>query len=105
MAAPIAIRRTPYAHVSLGFCLLLRLASPLPSIAADDEALKSDAEVYFRDRVTPFIKSYCLRCHRSEQRTQTLEVHGLLVRRSPAVLDQLGLNVARRRSVRCPCTR
>ena len=70
MAASIAIRRTSKASASLGFCLILRLAHPFPSIAADHEALKSDAEVYFRDRVTPFIKSYCLPCHRSERPTQ-----------------------------------
>jgi hypothetical protein len=70
MAASDAIRRTSKACVSLGFCLILRLASPFPSIAADHEALKSDAEVYFRDRVTPFIKSYCLPCHRSERPTR-----------------------------------
>jgi len=70
MAASLAIRRTSKAPVSLGFCLILCLASPFPSIAADHEALKSDAEVYFRDRVTPFIKSYCLPCHRSERPTR-----------------------------------
>jgi hypothetical protein len=70
MAPSVATRRTSKASVSLGFCLILCLASPFPSIAADHEALKSDAEVYFRDRVTPFIKSYCLPCHRSQRPTQ-----------------------------------
>lgn len=70
MAASVAFRRTLKASIALGFCLILHFASPLPSIAADHEALKSDAEVYFRDRVTPFIKSYCLPCHRSERPTQ-----------------------------------
>jgi len=67
MAAPVAIRRVP---VSWGFCLILCLVSPLLSSAADYDALKSDAETYFRDRVTPFIKSYCLPCHRSERPTR-----------------------------------
>lgn len=70
MAASLAIRRTSKASVSPGFGLLLCLTSAFPSIAADREALKSDAEVYFRDRVTPFIKSYCLPCHRSERPTR-----------------------------------
>ena len=39
---------------------------------ADGEfaALKSDAEEYFRDRVTPFIKTYCIDCHQNRRPTE-----------------------------------
>ena len=60
MAASVATRRVSKAPVSLGFCLILCLAWPCRSMAADHEALKADAEEFFRSRVTPFIKTYCL---------------------------------------------
>jgi hypothetical protein len=33
-------------------------------------ALKSDAEEFFRDRVAPFIKTYCLECHQNKRPTE-----------------------------------
>ena len=70
MAGTIAIRRISRAPVSLGFYLILGLASPCRSMAADHEALKGDAEQFFRDRVTPFVKTYCIRCHQNARPTR-----------------------------------
>ncbi len=71
MAASIAIRRISRAPVSLGCCLILcSVVFPFQANAADHQARKAEAEVYFRDRVTPFITTYCLRCHRSQRPTQ-----------------------------------
>jgi len=70
MAASIAIRRIPKVPLSLGFSLILCLASPGRSLATDQEALKADAEVFFRGSVTPFIKTYCLSCHQNRRPTQ-----------------------------------
>ena len=41
--------------------------------AADDDQLvdpKTDAEKFFRKRVTPFIKTYCLECHQNRRPTE-----------------------------------
>lgn len=41
--------------------------------SADDETLaerKADAEKFFRKRVTPFIKTYCLECHQNRRPTE-----------------------------------
>src|SRR6476620_1924413 len=70
MAAPVAARRVSKAPISLGFCLILCLAFPCRSMAADHEALKADAEEYFRSRVTPFVTTYCLRCHQNARPTR-----------------------------------
>ena len=70
MAASVAIRRISNVPVPLGFCLILSLVSPCRSMASDHEALKADAEEFFRGRVTPFITTYCLPCHRSQRPTR-----------------------------------
>src|SRR6476620_160892 len=70
MAAPVAARRVSKAPISLGFCLILCLAFPCRSMAADHEALKADAEEYFRSRVTPFVKTYCIPCHQNRRPTR-----------------------------------
>ena len=55
---------------------LLLLSSLAPCLAAsesasaDSESLKADAETYFSERVTPFIKSYCIPCHQNRRPTQ-----------------------------------
>ncbi len=58
----------------LGLSLILCLASPWGARAsrgaADHEALRADAEAFFRDRVTPFIKNYCIACHQNRRPTQ-----------------------------------
>ena len=51
-------------------CLILSLTCPCALPAANHDALKADATQYFRDRVTPFVKTYCLPCHRSERPTR-----------------------------------
>jgi hypothetical protein len=67
MAAPAAIPCPFKPLLTLGCCLLVAL----PSLtAADSEAHKSEAEQYFRSRVTPFITTYCLPCHQNRRPTQ-----------------------------------
>ncbi len=70
MAGAVAIRRISKLPVSLGFYLILSLASPCRAMAADHDLLKADAEQFFRGRVTPFINTYCLPCHRSQRPTR-----------------------------------
>lgn len=70
MAAAGATRCSAKAQVPLGVCLLLCLASPDRSMAANNEALKAEADQFFRDRVTPFITTYCLPCHQSRRPTR-----------------------------------
>ncbi|MDX1980833.1 MAG: DUF1592 domain-containing protein, partial [Bryobacteraceae bacterium] len=70
MAASVAIRRISKAPGLLGFSLILCMASPCRSMAADHEALKADAEEFFRGRVTPFITTYCLPCHQNRRPTR-----------------------------------
>lgn len=68
MAAPALICRTSKIKVVLGFCLALAL--PGRVIAAETDALKADAQAYFKDRVTPFVTTYCLPCHQNRRPTQ-----------------------------------
>ena len=60
--------------VFLGLFLVLSLVSPYGPRAetggADHEALKADSEAFFSDRVTPFIKNYCIACHQNRRPTQ-----------------------------------
>ena len=70
MAAFVAARRVSKAPGSLSFCLLLCLAWPCRSMAGEHEALKADAEEFFRSRVTPFITTYCLPCHQNRRPTR-----------------------------------
>jgi len=74
MAPCNLIRGVSKAPVFLGFSLILCLASPCEARAdtggADHEALKADSEAYFSDRVTPFIKDYCIQCHQNRRPTQ-----------------------------------
>lgn len=70
MAASVAIRLLSTVRVSLGCCLVLCGALPCHSMAADPEALKADAQEFFRGRVTPFIQTYCIACHQNKRPTQ-----------------------------------
>lgn len=70
MAGAGAIRRISKAPVLLGLYLIVGLASPCRSMAADHEALKADAEQFFRGRVTPFVTTYCLPCHQNRRPTR-----------------------------------
>ncbi len=70
MAASVATHRVLKAPVSLGFCLIVCLAWPCRSMGADHEALKAEAEEFFRSRVTPFITTYCLPCHQNRRPTR-----------------------------------
>ena len=70
MAASVAIRLFSKVRIALGCCLVLGVALPCRSMAADPEALKADAEEFFRGRVTPFIQTYCIDCHQNKRPTQ-----------------------------------
>jgi hypothetical protein len=70
MPAAVATRRSSKVPVSPGFCLILCLASPCSSMAANHEALKADADQFFRDRITPFVTTYCLPCHQNRRPTR-----------------------------------
>ena len=70
MDASVAIRLFSKLGVSLGCCLILCVALPCRSMAADHEALKADAEEFFRGRVTPFIETYCIACHQNRRPTR-----------------------------------
>src|SRR4030095_5007281 len=70
MAASVAIRLFTKVRVSLGCCLILCAALPCRSMAAGPEALKADAEEFFRGRVTPFIQTYCIACHQNRRPTR-----------------------------------
>jgi hypothetical protein len=39
-------------------------------MAANHEALKADADQFFRDRITPFVTTYCLPCHQNRRPTR-----------------------------------
>ena len=60
----------PVAAAIRRLVLILSLTCPCALSAANHDALKADASQYFRDRVTPFVKTYCLPCHRSERPTR-----------------------------------
>ena len=69
MPAAVAIRRLLQTSAA-SVWLLLSLTFPCALSAANHDALKADASQYFRDHVTPFVKTYCLPCHRSERPTR-----------------------------------
>src|SRR4051812_31359121 len=45
-------------------------ASAQSSVEGEPAALKADAEEFFRDHVSPFVKTYCLACHSSKRPTE-----------------------------------
>jgi hypothetical protein len=45
-------------------------ASAQSSVDREPAALKAEAEEFFRDHVSPFIKNYCLACHSSKRPTE-----------------------------------
>lgn len=66
MAATVVCR---YSSLVL-LWLMLGLGLPCGLMAADTQALKVDAEQYFRGRVSPFVTTYCLPCHRNQRPTR-----------------------------------
>jgi hypothetical protein len=71
MAAAVATRHSSKVLLSLGLWLILCWASPRGlMMAANREALKADANQFFRDRVTPFVTTYCLPCHQNRRPTR-----------------------------------
>ena len=70
MAAAVATRHSSKLPVSLRICLIWCLPLPCGLMAANHEALKADAEQFFRDRVTPFVTTYCVPCHQNRRPTR-----------------------------------
>jgi len=70
MATPVGTRHFSKVSVALGCSLILCAALPCRSLAADHEALRADAEEFFRGRVTPFINTYCIACHQNRRPTR-----------------------------------
>ena len=64
------IRRGVIVTVVLGVMLSRPIAGTAQTSVDEVAALKADAEQYFRDRVTPFIKTYCLPCHQNKRPTE-----------------------------------
>lgn len=55
------------------FPILVLFAIPFGIVNAQEEAFatkKADAEQFFRKRVTPFIKTYCIDCHQNRRPTE-----------------------------------
>lgn len=81
------IRRSLKARASLSFVMILCLVLPFPVEAGDSDAdlaaHKADAEKFFRNRVRPFINTYCIRCH-SNRRPTRAGVNFSPALRSPA---------------------
>ncbi len=57
----------PATAAALGLALVLSLASPCRAQTgdggSDEAALRADANKVFKEKVTPFVEKYCLRCH------------------------------------------
>ncbi len=72
MRGSVAARPSSKMRVSQGLWLILLLASPGGGglLAGNHDALKADAEQYFRDRVTPFVNTYCIPCHQNRRPTR-----------------------------------
>jgi len=56
--------------VSLVLGLILCFSTQGGLLAANHEALKADAGLFFRERVTPFINAYCIHCHQNRRPTR-----------------------------------
>ena len=70
MILPLLVRRGLTAVLVSGFAAFASLARAQPGPAepaneADFAALQTEAKTVFRDKVTPFLQSYCIRCHGS----------------------------------------
>ena len=55
---------------SLTLCLALPCGAATDAGVADHAARKTAAEGFFRDQVTPFIKTFCIPCHQNRRPTQ-----------------------------------
>lgn len=70
MPVPAATRPRSKALLSPGLWLLLALTSPNGLLAGNHDAAKADAQQFFRERVTPFINTYCIACHQNRRPTR-----------------------------------
>ena len=59
-----------FLRLSLVLCLVSPCGARAETGGADHEALKAESEAFFSDRVTPFIKNYCIACHQNRRPTQ-----------------------------------
>ncbi len=57
-------------RVYLLFYLLSSSGMNAAPAATDHQALKADAEAFFKGRVTPFIQTYCIACHQNRRPTR-----------------------------------
>jgi hypothetical protein len=67
MQPPRTIRILPAKTAAWGCLLVLSLVAPRPATAegegADETALRADARKVFKEKVEPFVKTYCTKCH------------------------------------------
>lgn len=70
MAAAWAALRNSKFPVALGLCLSVYLLYPDRVLGADPEVMKAEANQFFRERVTPFVTTYCLPCHQNRRPTR-----------------------------------
>jgi hypothetical protein len=68
MAATVATRLT--SNSPLYLTLALSLLTPCLATAAPHEVKKADANKFFREKVTPFVTTYCLPCHQNRRPTR-----------------------------------
>lgn len=72
--AEMAETRFRVGVITAALCAILGLQPTITSAQSlsDDEiaARKGDAEQFFRDRVAPFVKTYCLDCHSNKRPTE-----------------------------------
>lgn len=69
MTSPSILRNGVIAMMLCGF--VFSLALPCRADSAEDKdlaALQTDARKAFKDRVTPFVKTYCMDCHGNKKR-------------------------------------
>ncbi len=77
MSFQVTITAARFVRVAVAAMVLVGVlwvsSSTCSAQSADDETLverKADAEKFFRERVTPFIKTYCLECHQNRRPTE-----------------------------------
>ncbi len=70
MAAVWAALRSSKLRAPVGACLSVYFLLPVGALGADPEAMKAEANQFFRERVTPFVTTYCLPCHQNRRPTR-----------------------------------
>src|SRR6056297_4351874 len=75
MSFPVAITEARFRGLAAVMVMGFLWSSPSncraqPADGGMLAAQKADAENYFRQRVTPFVKTYCLECHQNRRPTE-----------------------------------